>query len=383
VQGYDLKLLIPAALTATYLNAGTLGPTPSTALAAAAASELEWVESGPGLHTHYVNAKESVRGFARRVEERMPGGVVSLTENNSESILRVLWGLPWQPGDEVITTDHEHGAVVLALSSIMRRFDLKVKVARVESPEIGFMEQIRSMLGPRTRLVVMSHVSYLTGWSLPVAEVAELVHDWPRCRLLVDGAQALGNIVVNPNALGADYYVFCGHKWMMAPAGWAGLWIRRDRKNETATRWPLESYQMSVLDLEKGPFPDYSAGGEDLEFGTRCWPRVVGWSITWDYFEEEGFDSHAQYQRDLAQEARSRINQVKGLTVQDPFHDTYGSTSLMTVTSRQLGSGLAEWLLERGVVTKPQAARHGVRISWASFNTEDDIDHLMDAAQGL
>ena len=308
MQGYDLKLLIPAALTATYLNAGTLGPTPSTALAAAAASELEWVESGPGLHTHYVNAKESVRGFARRVEERMPGGVVSLTENNSESILRVLWGLPWQPGDEVITTDHEHGAVVLALSSIMRRFDLKVKVARVESPEIGFMEQIRSMLGPRTRLVVMSHVSYLTGWSLPVAEVAELVHDWPRCRLLVDGAQALGNIVVNPNALGADYYVFCGHKWMMAPAGWAGLWIRRDRKNETATRWPLESYQMSVLDLEKGPFPDYSAGGEDLEFGTRCWPRVVGWSITWDYFEEEGFDSHAQYQRDLAQEARSRIN---------------------------------------------------------------------------
>ena len=383
MQGYDLKLLIPAALTSTYLNAGTLGPTPSTALAAAAASELEWVESGPGLHTHYISAKESARAFARRIEERMPGGVVSLTENNSESIIRVLWGMRWQPGDEVITTDHEHAAVVLALSSMIRRFDIKVRVARVESAEIGLTEQIRSMLNPRTRLVVMSHVSYLTGWSLPVADVGELVDAWPDCRLLVDGAQALGNIVVNPEAVGADYYVFCGHKWMMAPAGWAGLWVHRDRKDDLGTRWPLESYQMDVVDLEKGAFPDHSLGGEDLEFGTRCWPRIVGWSITWDYFDEEGFERHAQYQRELALEARSRINQVKGLSVQDPFSDTYGSTAMMAVSSQQLGSGLAEWLLERGVVTKPQATRHGVRISWASFNTEDDIDQLMDAAQGL
>lgn len=383
MQGYDLKLLIPAALTSTYLNAGTVGPTPSTALASAAASELEWVESGPGLHTHYINAKETVRAFARRIEARMPGGVVSLTENNSESIIRVLWGIRWRAGDEVITTDHEHAAVVLALSSIMRRFDLKVRVARLESPEIGLREQIRSMMNPRTRLVVMSHVSYLTGWSLPVADVAEVVGAWPDCRLLVDGAQALGNIMVDPAALGADYYVFCGHKWMMSPAGWAGLWVRQDRKDDLGTRWPLESYQMDVVDLEKGPFPEHSAGGEDLEYGTRCWPRVVGWSITWDYFEEEGFDGHARYQQDLAREARSRINQVKGLSVQDPFHDSYGSTALMAVTSQQLGSGLAEWLLEREVVTKPQVTRHGVRISWAAFNTEDDIDQLMDAAQGL
>ncbi len=383
MQGYDLKLLIPAALTSTYLNAGTLGPTPSTALAAAAASELEWVESGPGLHTHYINAKETVRAFARRIEARMPGGVVSLTENNSESIIRVLWGLRWQAGDEVITTDHEHAAVVLALSSVMRRFDLKVRVARVESPEIGLREQIRSLMNPRTRLVVMSHVSYLTGWSLPVADVADEVGAWPDCRLLVDGAQALGNILVNPAALGADYYVFCGHKWMMSPAGWAGLWVRQDRKDDLGTRWPLESYQMDVVDLEQGPFAEHSAGGDDLEYGTRCWPRVVGWSITWDYFEEEGFDGHARYQQDLAREARGRINQVKGLAVQDPFHDSYGHTALMAVTSQQLGSGLAEWLLERGVVTKPQVTRHGVRISWAAFNTEDDIDQLMDAAQGL
>ncbi len=379
MYGYDLKLLIPAAMNRIYLNSGTLGPTPSTALAAAAASELEWVESGPGQHSHYVNAKAGVRQFAARVEQRMPGGVVSITENNSESLLRVFWGIAFEPGDEIITTDHEHGAVLLGLSSLMRRFDLKVHVVSLDRAE-GLVEQVKERLNARTRLVVMSHVSCYTGWELPVAQVASLVRTQPRCRLLVDGAQALGNLLVDPEHLGADYYVFCGHKWMMAPAGWAGLWVRADRRDELATRWPLETFQAAPRDVELGPFAEFSAQGDDLEYGTRPWPRIAAWSITWDYFEEEGFAHQAAYQINLAEEARSRINHVQGLSVQDPPSDEYQRTALMAVTSKSLGSGLFDWLLERGVVTKPQPSRNGIRVSWAIFNTEDDIDGLIDAA---
>ena len=380
--GYDLKLLIPAAMNRTYLNAATLGPTPGTALAAAAASELEWVEAGPGQHAHYLNAKEGVRRFAARVETLMPGGIVSVTENSSESLLRVLWGIAFQPGDEIITTDHEHGAVVLALSSLMRRFELKLHVVSVDDRR-GMLAQVRERMNARTRLAVISHVSYLTGWELPVSQVAEIVQRWPGCRLLVDGAQALGNIIVNPEQLGADFYVFCGHKWMMAPAGWAGLWVRKLRRAELTTRWPLDSYQTQVSDLEKGPFPHYSDSGENLEYGTRAWPRVTAWSITWDYFEEEGFAHQAQYQQELAYHARERLNEVKGLEVQDPPSSELGSTALITVTCHQIGSGLADWLLERDVLANAQAARHGVRIAWALFNTEEDIERLLEAVQSL
>lgn len=382
MYGYDLKLLIPAAMNRTYLNAGTLGPTPSTALAAAAASELEWVEAGPGQHSHYVTAKAGIRRFAARVENRMPGGVVSITENNSESLLRVFWGLEFEPGDEVITTDHEHGAVLLALSSIMRRFQLTVHVIAVDRPE-GMLAQLQARLNGRTRLVVMSHVSCLTGWELPVAEVADRVAAWPECRLLVDGAQALGNIVVDPAAVGADFYVFCGHKWMMAPAGWGGLWVKRERRPDLYTRWPLEDFQSQAASLEQGPFLGFSESGDDLEYGTRCWPRIAAWSITWDYFEEEGFAHHARYQRDLALQARERLNQIEGLRVQDPPSSEYRPTALMAVTCDRLGSGLFEWLLEREVLAKPFSARHGIRVSWAAFNTEEDIDQLIDATEGL
>nr|WP_207711451.1 aminotransferase class V-fold PLP-dependent enzyme [Sulfobacillus harzensis] len=370
--------MIPAATNRTYLNAGTLGPTPGTALAAAAAGELEWIEAGPGQHNHYVNAKDGVRRFAGRVESRMPGGVVSITENNSESLLRVFWGLRFEAGDEIITTDQEHGAVLLALSSVMRRFDLTVHVVHVDSPG-GLLAQVKEKLNGRTRLVVMSHVSCITGWQLPIRGVSELVSGWPDCRLLVDGAQALGNVVVDPEALGADFYVFCGHKWMMAPPGWAGLWVKRERRSDLYTRWPLEDFQSGADLLEEGPFLQYSESGDDLEYGTRAWPRIAGWSITWDYFEEEGFHYHAQYQRGLADQAKERIQAIKGFSVDDPPSSEYQRTALMTVASEQLGSGLYEWLLERDIVAKAAPARYGIRISWAAFNTSDDVERLVAA----
>ena len=199
---------------------------------------------------------------------------------------------------------------------------------------------------------------------------------------MVDGAQALGNIVGAPDRLGADFYVFCGHKWMMAPAGWAGLWVKHNRREELFTRWPREPWPLMAQALENGPLDDYSEAGDDFEYGTRCWPRISGWSVTWDYFEEEGFVEHARYQHDLAIDARERINGVKGLSVLEPGPDQR-STALMAVTCRQLGSGLMEWLYERDVVAKSQPLAHGIRISWAAFNTRDDVAALMAALKRL
>ena len=381
MHGHDLKLLIPAALDMTYLNVGTLGPTPGTALAAAAASELEWVQAGPGQEVHYLDAHAKVRSFAHRLERAMPGGVISMTQNNSESLLRVLWGLSWHSGDEVVITDHEHDAVVLSLSALMRRVDIRVRVVSVDSAE-GLLDEMAHMVNPRTRLVIMSHVSYLTGWELPVAKVANLIASYPNCRLLVDGAQSLGNIVVEPSRLGADFYCFCGHKWMMAPPGWAALWVRSDRRDELGVRWPLKPRRVDPRILEKGPILEYSDGGDDLEYGTRCWPRISGWSVTWDYFEEEGFSQNAQYQRHVADEAREALRGIKGLQVMDP-PDGLSATALMSVICHSMGSGLSDWLLKRNVVVKPQPLVQGVRISWAAFNTADDIESLVRACHSL
>ncbi len=375
--GQDLKLLVPAALSHTYLNTGTLGPTPTPVLAATTAQELEWAEVGPGHVPFYLGAREEARKFARRLEQNFPGGTVSLTENNSAGILQVLWGIDFHPGDEIITTDQEHGAVLYAVSAVARRFGLRIKVARLRHDQ-GVVRAVQELLTAKTRLVVLSHVSHVTGWELPVSDIAEEIRRYPRCRFLVDGAQALGNIVVDPLTTGADFYVFCGHKWMMSPAGWAGLWIRQDRLQELFTTWAAEG-PLDVDALVKAPFEPDASQGTALEFGSRSWPRVIGWALTWDYFEEEGFLHQARYQRALADEARTRLMEIPDLTPLLPPDPMMRNTALMTVVSAGRGSDLAEALWQKHVYVKPVPEHQAMRITWALFNTEDDLDALVSA----
>ena len=379
--GQDLKLLVPAALNHTYLNTGTLGPTPTTAFAAAAAQELEWEEVGPGHVPFYLGARDEMRKFASRLEQNFTGGTVTITENNSAGILRVLWGTDFKAGDEVITSDQEHGAVLYALSSVARRFGLVVKIASVTAAG-GIVSEVRSLLTAKTRLVIISQVSYLTGWEIPVAAIAEEIRRYPACRFLVDGAQALGNIVVDPGSLGADYYVFCGHKWMMAPAGWAGLWVRKGRLEDLFTVWADEG-ELDARALSGHPYPPQLHRGSALEFGSRSWPRVVGWAITWDYYEEEGFPHQAAYQRDLANAARERIALLPGYHLVAPVDPMMKTTALMTVHSEAFGSAIAEKLWQKNVFVKPVDEYQGMRISWALFNTPDDLHQLIEALISL
>ncbi len=382
MYGHDLRLLIPAALHQTYLNTATLGPTPTPVSAAACAAEIKWEEMGPGHVPYYVEGRDKARQFAKRIETAMPRGTVSLVENNSQAILRVLWGLSWNDGDELVTTDHEHPALLFTIASLMRRFGVKVKILTVDSPE-PLPEQLRKCLGPRTKLVAISHVSYLTGWRLPVEKLGAVIREYPQARFLVDGAQALGNITVNPFATGADYYVFCGHKWMMAPPGWAGLWVKTTRLAELATLWPIDNRPFDAHDLERGAWPLELDNGQGLEFGSRAWPRVVGWSITWDYFEEEGFAKQSLYQGMLAQRLIREVGRIPGVEVVAPPQTDYHESALVCLRCPKLGSTLASELWARHVVVKPVPEYQGIRVALGLFNIQEDIDRLIDSLRAL
>ncbi len=382
LYGHDLRLLIPAALQTTYLNTATLGPTPTPVSAASCAAEIKWEEMGPGHVPYYVEARDKARQFAKRIEESMPHGTVSLVENNSQGILRVLWGISWNTGDELVTTDHEHPALLFSIASLIRRFGITVKVLRADSEE-PLPDQLRKCLSPRTKLVAVSHVSYLTGWQLPVEKLAVVIREYPQARLLIDGAQALGNITVNPFTTGADYYVVCGHKWMMAPPGWAGLWVKTTRLGELATLWPIDGRNFDAHELEEGIWPLELDNGQALEFGSRAWPRVVGWSITWDYFEEEGFPNQCRYQAMLAQELTHEISHISGIeTVMPPTAD-YRSSALVAIRCPKLGAGLADELWSRHIVVKPLPSYQGIRVALGVFNTPEDVDRLTETLSEL
>lgn len=370
--GQDLRYLIPAALDHVYLNAALIGPTPTSVMSAAIAAEFEWQEVGPGHFPFYEGARVEAQRFQNRLQLLHPGGTVHLSHTHRDALMTVLYGLDLTVGDHIVTTDQEDTILLGGLVEISRRFGLKVLVLKAREGNLS--AQLDRVLSPSTRLVAVSHVSPESGWALPVRVLADRLKRWPRARLLVDGSYAWGNIDINIEAEGADFYVLCGHKWLMAPPPAAALWVRKGRLDELLTIVAEEDRETRLRQLE---VPTRDALGDRASVAaTQAWPRLVGWALCLDYFEEEGFSQHVSYQFNLATALREAVRGMALVEVMDPSDDAL-MTSLVVLRSRRLRTQtLAERLWSQNIFVHPLSGDRGVRASWASFNTLDDVERL-------
>jgi isopenicillin-N epimerase len=218
----------------TFLNHGSYGACPEPVLEVQRALrdrlEGEPVRFLSGeLPALLAQAREAVGRFL----SADPEGIAFVT-NATTGVNTVLQSLRFEPGDELLTDDHEYNATINAMRAVAARDGARVVVAPIPFPIAGPEEALASLLEAvtdRTRLLLVSHVTSPTGLALPVAElVAEM--DRRGIDTLVDAAHAPGMLPVDVGALGAAYWTGNGHKWMCGPKGTAVLWVREDRREE-------------------------------------------------------------------------------------------------------------------------------------------------------
>lgn len=168
----------------------------------------------------------------------VPPAEIALVRNATEALNTVLLGLPLRPGDEIVCSAHDYFAMLDALDQRRARDGIVLRMIRppVPAPSLDALADLyEGVIGPRTRLVLVTHPSNLTGQLFPVRRIAAAAHR-AGAEVVVDGAQSLGVHDEPVPALDCDYYGASAHKWLGTPVGLGVLWMRPAL---AARLWPL------------------------------------------------------------------------------------------------------------------------------------------------
>jgi selenocysteine lyase/cysteine desulfurase len=349
-----------------HLNAATIGATPRPVVSAL--TDYLWeVESDPQDQVFGTPSRrmEDVRA---RAADFLGADLdeVALTRNTTEGMNMVAQGLELKPGDQVLTTDHEHPGGSVCWEYLAERRG--VEIVRIEMPATvssteEAVELVRSHLTPRTRVCSFSHVSTITGLVMPLAAIAELTR--PRDIVLVcDGAQAPGMLDVDVHALGVDTYASSSHKWMLAPKGSGLLYVRKEAQE-----------RVNPLFLHSG-YRAYTASG-----GTRNVAGLLAHGVAMEFHDVLGRDRVEARCRELRRYVRGALSSVDGVRILTPADETLcGGMLTISLERGDAGEIRSTLAADHDVVLKRGSTRYNaLRLSTHVFNSEADVDRAVAA----
>ncbi len=163
---------------------------------------------------------------------------ILLTRNTTESLNIVIMGLKLQPGDEALWGTYEYGSMKVAFEQRAAREGIVNKVLDLPITSMDQAEIVsayKKAITPRTKVILVSHIVYLTGQVLPVRAICDMAHE-QGVEVIVDGAHAFAHLATQIPDLHCDYYGASLHKWMLAPLGTGLLYIKKENIENV---WPL------------------------------------------------------------------------------------------------------------------------------------------------
>lgn len=350
-----LRAEFPVLDRIAYLNAGTDGPVPQRAATAAAASIAAQVDQGRAGKAHFEELMRVRDAIRRRVAWLMgcPAGEIALTHSTTDGMNLVLRGMGLGKGDEVITTDEEHPGLLAPLAAIAAEHGVKVR-------HVPFTE-IQNELSPATKLIACSHVSWVNGQIVDTEALAQT-----GVPVLLDGAQGLGAIPVNPEALGCAFYAAAGQKWLCGPDQSGYLYVREDWVDALGAPWP--GYQ-SLADAQRAEELILADGATRFDLGFPA-PHDSAWALAALELFESGWDSMFSHARTLAQMLADRLRE-RGIEVAPR-----GSSTLVSWKVDDPEDFVAK-AAERDVVIRFLPGRGVVRASVGAWSDESDLERVL------
>lgn len=305
--------------------------------------------------------------------------------NATTGVNVVARSLELGPGDEVLATDHEYGACDRTWRFLCGKSGATYRQVPIDAPVTepeAFVEAVWAGVGPRTRVLFLSHITSPTALITPIEELCRRARE-AGILSLVDGAHAPGQIPLDLDAIGADFYTGNCHKWLCAPKGAAFLHARREAQDllePLVVSWGWDN-----------PYP--SSGSRFLDeqelTGTRDLAPFLSVPAAIDFQREHDWDTVRARCHRLLLETRARLLALPGV---EPLHvdEREGQvwTSQMEAVSVPVEDPLAlhDRLYEEHRIEVPVYEWNGrtiLRVSIQGYNTHRDVDILIEALEGI
>jgi selenocysteine lyase/cysteine desulfurase len=366
----------------TYLNTAGLGACPrAVSDRVKAAMDREEESPSPG---HSEEDWTRIRGkCAALLGPSAAAPEIALIGTATEGINIVLNGLSLKPGDEIITSTHEHVALAIPLLHKIASAGIAVRTFEpdLRSPA-GTVDRIRTLLTPRTRAIFVSHVTCTTGQVLPVQDIGRLAVE-RRLWFALDGAQSLAQFPIDIADTGAHAFTASCHKWLMGPKRTGVLWVRRDRLPELASA-VVGAYSDQSNSLANRQLT-LRADAQRFEYGTQNDALVYGIEAACDFVQALGLGRIWEHNRAIAESFRSALGRQPHVELLSPS-DAASRSAIVTFRltgrdNRQVATALTGRRLRVRSVT--EAGLDGVRASFHVCNTEAHATALANAVAAL
>lgn len=368
----------------TFLNHGSFGACPIPVLekqnqlrAQLEAEPLRFFEDQ--LEPLLDAARQELAGFVGANAAEL-----AFVPNATTGINTVLRSLAFQPGDELLTTNHEYNASRNALDFAAQQSGATVVEVEVPFPIESaeqIIEAVLAKVSSKTRLMLVDHVTSRTGLIFPLESLVRELN-YRNIDVLVDGAHALGMLPLNLNKLGVAYYTGNCHKWLCAPKGAGFLYVREDKQD--TVRPLVISHGANSPRSDRSRFHlEFDWTGTTDPTAYLCVPESIRWM---ENLLPDGWSGLMTHNHILALAARQRLGEALQVEPVCP-EEMIGSMAVVPLpegSSERLQMQLfQQFRIEVPVFPWPVSPNRVIRVSAQIYNTLADYDGLTRALTEL
>jgi L-cysteine/cystine lyase len=370
-----IRAQMPATGAGIYLNAGSAGPIPAEtqrAMDEQSARELAVGRASPDQFAMVLDRQAELRASIAAVLVADPDDI-ALTHSTTDGMNLAVNALPWQAGDRVITTRHEHLGGLGPLVALRERLGIEIEFVEIGDggDDERTLAAVEAALARPARAIVLSHVLWTTGAVLPVARIGLLARA-AGAVTIVDGAQSAGAIPVSVEELNVEAYAVPGQKWLLGPEGMGALWARREWARSVV---PASAGYIS-FETPDPRAPVRWPHARRFEVGFFHRPSIIGLARSCGWLTMYvGLPWSQERAARLARGAADRLAGIDGLELVTP-RGNMATLVTFRIAGWPASAAVTELSARTFAIIRDLPLIDAVRISVGFWNTEEELERF-------